>query len=180
MEPLLNILWNLFTTIRMVSLAGPDSVHFSIVRYPMKLNGWNSWPDGYIQEIDFTRANVFVRVLARTPYFERFAYPLAIKSGCGTLWPMNSEQPSNNLRSFEGWNVESRSMSNLELQSRGAYAELTSHQQPSIWRFVHKRRKINLGKNYFISFSLWPHDSSTRLARQLATLKELNQWNGIS
>ena len=53
---------------------------------PRKIHGWNDIPEGYIQEEDFHLAPLWLRALARTIYFEKYAYPMAVKKGLVSRW----------------------------------------------------------------------------------------------
>lgn len=49
--------------------------------------GWNDDHSGYYQEVEFFRAPFWLRLLARTFYFERYAYPHAAKLGLIYRYP---------------------------------------------------------------------------------------------
>lgn len=53
----------------------------------MRLEGWNHIPDGYGARFDLPAAPRWLRVLFRTPFLDRFAYPLLVKRGHGYLQP---------------------------------------------------------------------------------------------
>lgn len=53
----------------------------------MRLEGWNSIPDGYGASFDVHLAPLWLRVTFRTPFVDRFAYPLLIDRGLGYLRP---------------------------------------------------------------------------------------------
>ena len=51
----------------------------------MRLDGWNHVPDGYGATFDRTGAPLWLRVLVRTPFVDRFGYPLLVRRGLGQL-----------------------------------------------------------------------------------------------
>ena len=60
-----------------------------------KIHGWNDIPSDYIQEEDFHLAPKWLRVLARTKFIEKFAYPIAVKKGLVRRWKIqpNPSEP---------------------------------------------------------------------------------------
>ena len=56
------------------------------------IHGWNDIPAGYVQEVDFHLAPIWLRALARTTYFERFAYPIAVKKGLVKRWKIEPDE----------------------------------------------------------------------------------------
>ena len=50
------------------------------------IRGWNDIPEGYVQEEDLHLAPLWLRTLARIKYFEKFAYPAAVKKGLVRRW----------------------------------------------------------------------------------------------
>lgn len=50
------------------------------------IRGWNDIPAGYVQEEDFHLAPVWLRVMARIKFVEKFAYPIAVKKGLVKRW----------------------------------------------------------------------------------------------
>lgn len=50
------------------------------------IRGWNDIPDGYVQEEDFHLAPLWLRILARITFFEKYAYPFAVKKGLIKRW----------------------------------------------------------------------------------------------
>ena len=41
--------------------------------------GWNDYRDGFYHRHDFESAPIWLRILATTPFLERFAYPIGVK-----------------------------------------------------------------------------------------------------
>jgi hypothetical protein len=58
----------------------------------MRLEGWNTMPDGYGSRFEINRAPLWLRLWFRTPVLDKFAYPVAVRRGFGYLtaqpeWP---------------------------------------------------------------------------------------------
>jgi hypothetical protein len=51
----------------------------------MRLEGWNHIPEGYSATFDVSSAPLWLRVWFRTPFVDRFAYPVMVKRGFGYL-----------------------------------------------------------------------------------------------
>lgn len=59
----------------------------------MILAGWKDIPDGYGAEFDLDQAPLWLRVWFRTPFVDRFAYPVAVRQGYGWLTPHPGGEP---------------------------------------------------------------------------------------
>lgn len=69
----------------------------------MHLEGWNSIPDGYGARFDLTGAPRWLRVWFRTPFVDRFAYPVVVRRGYGIL-TSNPGTPASELGPVpSGW-----------------------------------------------------------------------------
>lgn len=55
------------------------------------IRGWNDIPTGYVQDVDFHLAPLWLRVLARTTFFEKYAYPIAVKKGLVKRWKIEAD-----------------------------------------------------------------------------------------
>ena len=53
----------------------------------MRLTGWNDIPRGYGARFDVASAPAWLRLLYRTPFLDRFAYPVLVRRGLGLLRP---------------------------------------------------------------------------------------------
>jgi len=53
----------------------------------VELEGWNSIPEGYGAQFDLRGAAWWLRIWFRTPFVDRFAYPIAVRRGYGFLLP---------------------------------------------------------------------------------------------
>jgi hypothetical protein len=68
----------------------------------VKLEGWNSIPDGYGASFDLQAAPIWLRIWFRTPFVDRFAYPVMVRRGYAYLRPM----PGHHLGPVsEGWKI---------------------------------------------------------------------------
>lgn len=122
----------------------------------MPITGWDDAPSDAIIKFNFRDTSFWLRALARVPFFERYAYPVAVKRGLGTIWfPEISES---NVEEFlnAGWNVKYGAPSDHELFLQGSKAFLT--QSPTPFR----RPKIAI----------------TRIGRELAWTKAIHRANG--
>jgi hypothetical protein len=54
----------------------------------MRLEGWNSVPDGYGASFETEAAPRWLRVWFRMPFIDRFAYPIMVRRGYAVLTPM--------------------------------------------------------------------------------------------
>lgn len=73
----------------------------------VKLDGWNVMPRGYGVRFDVDAAPLWLRVFFRTPFIDRFAYPLMVRRGHAYLAPFPE---SDGLRDpfplTGGWRLE--------------------------------------------------------------------------
>lgn len=89
-----------------------------------EIQGWNTCPDNFRSEITFSCAPLWLRILARTVYFERFAYPIAVEMGFGRLFP-NEIDPSASEEYFIGnWKVINRRITDSEKVNYGQRSNL--------------------------------------------------------
>jgi hypothetical protein len=92
----------------------------------MRLYGWNTLPEECLAEFSFEDGPKWLKVLALTPFFDRFAYPIAVNRGLGTLWcPDLGETDKNELESL-GWKVHLRDKNDEEKFFEGSIAILTA------------------------------------------------------
>jgi len=71
----------------------------------MRLEGWNHVPRGYGATFDIRRAPWWLRAWFRTPFVDRFAYPILVNRGLGWLTvhpgcPAEQQEPV-----ARGWRV---------------------------------------------------------------------------
>lgn len=122
----------------------------------MPITGWDDIPSNAISKFNFHNTSLWLRALARVPFFERYAYPIAVKRGLGTIWfPGTSD---NDLDYFlnVGWKVKKGLPSDHELFLQGSKAFLTH--RPSSFR----RPKLAV----------------TRLGKERAWTKAIHRANG--
>ena len=73
----------------------------------MRLDGWNVIPDGYGARFEVDDAPRWLRLLYRTPFVDRFAYPLLVKRGLGVLSPHPGRSSDRLGPVTRGWRVDS-------------------------------------------------------------------------
>ena len=122
----------------------------------MELTGWNDIPDCDSAEFRFEDGPKWLRALALTPFFERYAYPIAINKGLGILWCETVIPVGLAELSAAGWKVKMREKTNRERFIEGSMAALSTQGR-------HLRR--------------W-HFSFTRLGRQRSTRRSVHRANG--
>jgi len=122
----------------------------------MNLLGWNVLPDDCGAEFKFGDGPRWLKVLALTPYFDRFAYPIAVKRGLGILWSGALNQSERAALESVGWIIQTREKTKEEKFFEGSLALLTS--EP-------KRRQR-------------PHIALTRLGRQRSSRNYVHKSNG--
>lgn len=122
----------------------------------MPITGWDDVPSDAISKFNFQNTSLWLRALARVPFFERYAYPIAVKRGLGTIWfPGTSYNDFENFLNV-GWKVKDGLPSDHELFLQGSKAFLT--QSPRAFR----RPKLAI----------------TRLGKELAWTKAIHRANG--
>lgn len=94
----------------------------------MELLGWNLLPDDSAVEFKFEEGPTWLKILALTPYLERFAYPAAVKRGLGILWSNSLGQGKKEALESTGWKIETREKTKEEKFFEGSLAFLTSTQ----------------------------------------------------
>jgi len=72
----------------------------------MRLRGWNEIPAGYGATFDVASAPGWLRALYRTPFIDRFAYPMLVSRGLGTLTPHPAPDPRHLGEVGTGWRIE--------------------------------------------------------------------------
>ena len=91
----------------------------------MKLKGWNEIPDGFDLEIVFDCGPKWLEILALTPFFERFAYPIGVNKGFIYL-RVSDEFKSDSSRAIPGWEIKVNPKSIQEKFLEGSLAFLSS------------------------------------------------------
>ena len=74
----------------------------------MRLDGWNYIPKGYGLGWDLREAPLWLRFWFRTPFLDRFAYPVVIRRGFAWLNPHPWWREEDRERVPSGWCVEER------------------------------------------------------------------------
>lgn len=99
-------------------------------------------------EFKFENGPRWLKLLALTPYFERFAYPRAVKRGLGILWGSTSSQSEREALESLGWILQTREKTKEEKFFEGSLALLTSEPK--------RRRRRH------IAFTRWGRQQSSR------------------
>jgi hypothetical protein len=71
----------------------------------MRLEGWNHIPTGYGADFDVEAAPRWLRIWFRTPFLDRFAYPLMVKRGFAYLAPHPGVGPEDRDEVSGGWRL---------------------------------------------------------------------------
>ena len=114
----------------------------------MNLLGWNVLPDDCVAEFKFEDGPRWLRVLALTPYFDRFAYPTAVKRGLGILWGTTFSQSQREALESLGWMLQTREKTKEEKFFEGSLALITTE----------PRRR----QRRHIAFTRWGRQRSSR------------------
>ncbi|MDP1719725.1 MAG: hypothetical protein Q8L08_01810 [Candidatus Nanopelagicaceae bacterium] len=114
----------------------------------MNLLGWNVLPDDCVAEFNFDDGPSWLKALALTPYFDRFAYPIAVRRGLGVLWGTTFSQSQREMLGSSGWILHTREKTKEEMFFEGSLALVTTGS---------KRRKRR-----HIAFTRWGRERSSR------------------
>ena len=122
----------------------------------MSVLGWNDVPEEAFAKFDFWKCPTWIRVLARVPIIEIFAYPLIVKKGFATIWiPKNFSFETGRFES-KGWNVRIGEPDDAHRLVDGSIARLSTKAIPI----------------------RPPRTSFTRWGRELAWQKSVHVANG--
>lgn len=70
----------------------------------MSIVGWDDASINSVTEIDFKSSPFWIRLLALTPVVEKYAYPMAVRRGYGTIWISNDLAVD--IFVSQGWQVK--------------------------------------------------------------------------
>lgn len=113
----------------------------------MNLLGWNVLPTDCDAEFKFDDGPRWLTALALIPYFERFAYPIAVKRGLGILWSTSFSQVQREALDSSGWILKTRAKTKEEMFFDGSLALIT----------IGPKRRIRR----HISFTRWGRERSS-------------------
>ena len=91
----------------------------------MSLVGWNDSSLDFYTEIDFKSAPSWIRFLALTPVLEKYAYPVAVRRGFGTIWISENSATDIDVYVFQGWQVKVGEPGDGERFFSGSLAQLS-------------------------------------------------------
>jgi len=72
----------------------------------VKLDGWNFVPRGYGLGWEAAKLPLLLRVLIRTPFIDRFAYPMMVRQGLAWLKPHPGWEEADRAPVPPGWRVD--------------------------------------------------------------------------
>jgi hypothetical protein len=122
----------------------------------MALVGWNDSSLDFYTEIDFKSTPSWIRFLALTPVLEKYAYPVAVRRGFGTIWISQNSARDIDVYLFQGWQVKVGEPGDRERFFSGSLAQLSLDGKP-----IKK-----------------PRARFTRLGRDTAWRKAIHEANG--
>lgn len=122
----------------------------------MSLIGWDDASLNLVTEIDFKSSPFWVRLLALTPVVEKYAYPVAIRRGFGTIWISKDSGVDIDIFLAQGWLVKSGEPDDNDRFLSGSLARLSIDAKPI------RKPKVKF----------------TRFSRELAWRKAVHKANG--
>lgn len=122
----------------------------------MSLVGWNDSSLDFFTEIDFRNTPFWIRFLALTPVVEKYAYPVAIRRGFGTIWITKDSAVDVDIFLAQGWLVKSGEPDDSDRFLNGSLARLSIDAKPI------RKPKVKF----------------TRFSRELAWRKAVHEANG--
>jgi hypothetical protein len=122
----------------------------------MSLIGWDDASLNLVTEIDFKSSPFWVRLLALTPFVEKYAYPVAVRRGFGTIWISKDSGVDIDIFLAQGWLVKSGEPDDNDRFLSGSLARLSIDAKPI------RKPKVKF----------------TRFGRELAWRKAVHKANG--
>jgi hypothetical protein len=122
----------------------------------MSLLGWDDASINSVTEIDFKSSPFWIRLLALTPVVEKYAYPIAVRRGYGTIWISNDSGIDIDLFISQGWQVKNGEPDDNDRFLSGSLAMLSIDAKPI------REPKVKF----------------TRFGRELAWRKAIHEANG--
>lgn len=144
----------------------------------MEFRGWNGSPSGFQSEFNFIFGPKWLLLLSLTPYFERYAYPIAIDRGLAELWPITADQNLDSSFNSNGWLVHSKPKGELEKWIEGSLAIFQPSLRNSVARFFHKDRTWHLSSKIVIIWHVVPRVALTRYGAKLRLRHDIHRMNG--
>jgi len=134
--------------------------------------------DGFQVAFNFSRAPFHMRLLARTPYFDRYLYAKAVNLGFGELWPLkNGLLVSDDLKSA-GWIIHEAPKSDYERWLEGSLSLLGRSRHRKIQTALRRDRVLKVAGHIHFRFQLIPTFAFTYYGRQQLVAKNVHKMNG--
>ena len=139
---------------------------------------WSHALNNFSTEYNFHRGPYWLRVLARLPVLDRFAYPIAVEKGLGEIWPAieGSQLPDDFERG--NWIIHEAPKDDFERWVEGSLAFLTQKKKSSLTRFLLTRRTIHITGNLVIFWHVLPRFSLTRYGSHIKFQRDIHRLNG--
>ena len=118
--------------------------------------GWDDASLNSVTEIDFKSSPFWVRLLALTPVVEKYAYPIAVRRGYGTIWFPKDSEVDVSVFLAQGWQVKVGEPDDSKCVLNGSLAALSIDTKPI------RKPKLNF----------------TRLGSELAWRRAIHKANG--
>ena len=144
----------------------------------MKFRGWDDPPSDFQCEFYFHRGPKWLLLLSHIPYFERYAYPIAIELGLAEAWPREvgiKLQPSFDSK---GWIIHESPKNDFERWIEGSMGFLSHKKKYSLTRFLLTQRTIHITKSLVIFWHVFPRFSFTRYGKHLKFQRDIHRLNG--
>jgi len=144
----------------------------------MTLKPWSEIPADFYPEFNFHRGPLWLRVLARTPVLDRYAYPIAMKKGLCDLWPTNEQASLDDDFARGNWIIKDHPKNRLDRWFEGSVALLGQGEKNPVTQFLYRDRKIQFGETHAIFWSVIPRITFTRYGAILKRRHAIHRFNG--
>ncbi len=135
-------------------------------------------PSNFHAEFNFHLSPLWLRILARTPFLDRYAYPIAKNLGLAELWPNSSDSTLDPDFDVSGWIIHNREKNDFEKWIEGSFAYLDQGETKRVTQFFYVRRSWKVGPNHSISWRVLPSLSLTAYGLNLSRRREIHKYNG--
>lgn len=135
-------------------------------------------PIGFSAEFSFDRGPAWLRILAQTPFFDRYAYSIAMRRGFAELWPDFKDSKLDEDFEIEGWVIHKKPKNDLERWIEGSFALLGQGKKNRLIQFLYKNRSIPIGRSHALFWSVLPQITFTHYGAQLKRRHRIHRYNG--